>query len=136
MISSEGERLSNGSGQEWHQGIPASGDSDDDYVAVSGSPDPMFLPANAQQRFNSPDGSFEYLDARPGKGIIAVALDAGDNAPNLIATDLAGAARIDGTTIDLGAFEGAFVNFALLHPTLDPDADDNHNGRSNYFDYR
>ncbi len=39
VISAEGEPLSAGSAREWHQGIPASGDADDDYAAVSGSPE-------------------------------------------------------------------------------------------------
>ena len=54
---------------------------------------------------------------------------------NTTSTDLAGAPRFDGT-LDLGALEGNVdATFALLHPTLDPNADDNLNGISNYGDY-
>jgi hypothetical protein len=62
------------------------------------------------------------------------AIDAGDDAANPLDTDLAGLPRRLGT-IDLGAYEGGFITFTSLHPGLDPQADDNRNGRSNFIDY-
>ncbi|MEP4078991.1 choice-of-anchor Q domain-containing protein [Haloferula sp.] len=62
------------------------------------------------------------------------ALDAGDNSASTVLTDLAGNPRIQNTTIDLGAYEGSFVTFALLGFS-NPDGDDNHNGITNFGDY-
>lgn len=64
------------------------------------------------------------------------ALDAGNNAANTSSTDLAGNPRVQGGTIDLGAYEGNVdATFALLHPGLDPDEDANGNGIPNFGDY-
>jgi parallel beta-helix repeat protein len=61
------------------------------------------------------------------------ALDTGNNAANTSNTDLAGNPRKVGT-IDLGAYEGAFVTFAHLGYT-NPSGDANGNGISNFGDY-
>ena len=84
--------------------------------------DPLFVRSN--------DGDLRLLSGSP-------ALNVGNNAANSETLDLAGNNRIQGNTIDLGALEGAItlVNFAILFPSLDPTADDNNNGLSNYTDY-
>ncbi|MEM9480681.1 MAG: hypothetical protein AAGA58_13590 [Verrucomicrobiota bacterium] len=43
--------------------------------------------------------------------------------------------RIRNGTVDLGAFEAEYVNFAELFPTLSRDGDENKNGISNFVDY-
>lgn len=60
------------------------------------------------------------------------ALNAGNNSSNSTTTDLAGNPRKVGT-IDLGAYESQ--GFDFFYPGLDPSADDNGNGLSNYHDY-
>ncbi len=62
-------------------------------------------------------------------------LDIGNNAANSTSHDRAGKARIQNTTIDLGAFESGYVTFAFLHPSLSPSGDENTNGLSNYLEY-
>lgn len=66
------------------------------------------------------------------------ALNAGNNATydaiSPVSTDLAGKPRKIGT-IDLGAFEGPYLNFAYLYPALDPAGDANDNGLTNFLDY-
>lgn len=62
-------------------------------------------------------------------------IDAGENSPANTALDLAGHSRIQDETIDLGAYEGGYVSFAYLHPTLEPTGDNNGNGISNAFEY-
>jgi len=49
--------------------------------------------------------------------------------------DRAGLPRVFGASVDMGAFEGGYTSFALSHPGLDPDLDDNNNGLSNFEDY-
>jgi hypothetical protein len=61
------------------------------------------------------------------------ALNVGNNDANSTATDLAGNPRKVGT-IDLGAYEGAFVTFAHLGYS-DPNGDANGNGITNFGDY-
>jgi hypothetical protein len=63
------------------------------------------------------------------------ALNAGSNALTSDLTDLARRPRIQATTVDLGAFEGAYVSFALLHPGMDPNGDQNGNGLNNLAEY-
>jgi parallel beta-helix repeat protein len=63
------------------------------------------------------------------------ALDAGNNLANPGSLDAAGAARIQNSTVDLGAYEGGFTTFAALYPSLDPAGDANHNGISNLQEY-
>jgi hypothetical protein len=62
-------------------------------------------------------------------------LNAGNNGSNATLLDRAGKTRIQNTTIDLGAFEGGYVTFAFLHPTLSPTGDANGNGISNFLEY-
>jgi hypothetical protein len=82
--------------------------------------DPLTAPTTA--------GDLRLLTGSP-------AIDVGDDSANATTTDLAGNPRKVGT-IDLGAYEGNVdATFALLHPSLDPDGDDNNNGITNYGDY-
>ncbi len=63
------------------------------------------------------------------------AFDAGLNSANPESLDLDGNPRIQGTTIDLGAFEGTSVTFSGLYPGLSPDGDENGNGLTNFVEY-
>lgn len=81
--------------------------------------DPLITPATG--------GDLRLLTGSP-------ALNVGSNNLNNEPLDLAGNPRIQNTTINLGAYEGAFTTFA--HEGFsNPDADDNNNGQSNYLDY-
>jgi hypothetical protein len=88
---------------------------------------------------DSGDGDWEttadndYGDLRLLLG--SPALDVGDNTFNAQALDLAGGPRIVDSVIDLGAYEGAYHLFDTLYPGLDPLADSNGNGLSNFVDY-
>lgn len=62
-------------------------------------------------------------------------LNVGSNAPGSTALDLAGQARIQDGTIDLGAYEGGYVSFSFLHPALAPADDENGNDLSNFLEY-
>lgn len=62
-------------------------------------------------------------------------LNVGNNASNTSLLDRAGRPRLQGTTIDLGAYEGGYVTFGLLHPSLNPNEDSNGNGTSNFTEY-
>jgi parallel beta-helix repeat protein len=61
--------------------------------------------------------------------------DAGSNVSNSSLLDRAGKPRVQNTTIDIGAFEGGYVTFAYLHPSLGPNGDSNGNGLSNFLEY-
>ncbi len=62
-------------------------------------------------------------------------INTGSNLASVGAIDLAGKNRIQQTTVDIGAYEGPYVSFNSLHPTLNPMADANNNGKSNFLDY-
>jgi hypothetical protein len=65
----------------------------------------------------------------------SAASNAGSNAATSDLSDLTSRPRVQGGTVDLGAFEGAYVSFSLLHPDLNPDGDANSNGLSNFAEY-
>ena len=73
------------------------------------------------------------LSLQPG----SPAIDTGDSFGFFGPFDLAGNVRIQNRTIDVGAYEGvsAVIDFLNLFPALDPAADDNNNGLSNFVDY-
>lgn len=85
-----------------------------------GGSDPQFVSPTTDD--------YHLIDGSP-------AINTGTSSQNQESTDLASRPRIQDGQIDLGAYEGAIATFALLHPTLDPQADDNGNGMSNYGDY-
>jgi hypothetical protein len=62
-------------------------------------------------------------------------INAGNNAAISQPLDLAGLPRIQDGTGDLGAFEGGYVTFSGLYPSLLPDGDENQNGVTNYVEY-
>ena len=62
-------------------------------------------------------------------------LNVGNNDFASPAKDLANTPRIQGLTITLGAFEGAYESFSHLYPALDPAADENGNGLTNFLEY-
>jgi len=62
-------------------------------------------------------------------------LNAGNNDFAGAFLDLAGNARIQSFTINLGAFEGAYESFSHLYPALDPTGDVNGNGIVNFVEY-
>jgi hypothetical protein len=63
------------------------------------------------------------------------AINSGLNQVVASAVDLAGRARIQGGTVDMGAYEGGHMDYWHTFPGLDPDGDANGNGRSNFLDY-
>jgi parallel beta-helix repeat protein len=62
-------------------------------------------------------------------------LNSGSNQANSTLLERAGKTRIQDTTIDLGAFEGGYVTFESLHPSLNPTSDTNENGVTNFVEY-
>ncbi|RYD47785.1 MAG: right-handed parallel beta-helix repeat-containing protein, partial [Verrucomicrobiaceae bacterium] len=63
------------------------------------------------------------------------AINTGDNSSSVGSLDLAFRDRLQGAAVDLGAFEGPYVTFGLLYPSLTPGGDANGNGLSNFFEY-
>ena len=114
-------------------------------LATFGSGNISGVPFANRPRFirvpSSGDGSWQtlgdndYGDLRLEEE--SPAIDAGDNSANFESIDLDGLARMEGLVIDLGAYEGITPepSFATLFPDLDPKADDDRNGRSNFLDY-
>ncbi|MEI6603906.1 MAG: right-handed parallel beta-helix repeat-containing protein [Verrucomicrobiota bacterium] len=62
-------------------------------------------------------------------------LNAGNNDFGSPTNDLSGNARIQGISINLGAFEGGYESFSHLYPDLDPAGDNNGNGLTNFLEY-
>ncbi len=62
-------------------------------------------------------------------------LNSGNNEANTTPLERAGKTRIQDTTIDLGAFEGGYVTFKSLHPSLNPSSDTNDNGVTDFVEY-
>lgn len=92
---------------------------------------PIFIRPASPSSSSSPPTTNVDLRLFTGSPVLNV----GDNASNATSLDRAGKTRIQNTTIDLGAFEGAYVTFAFLHPSLAPTADANGNGISNFLEY-
>ncbi|MES2925082.1 MAG: right-handed parallel beta-helix repeat-containing protein [Verrucomicrobiota bacterium] len=92
------------------------------------SNDPKFASALAAGSAPHLGGDLRLLTGSP-------ALDQGNNLAEVGALDASKAARIQNATVDLGAYEGSFVTFALLYPSLASGADANRNGVSNFQEY-
>ncbi len=90
--------------------------------------DPKFASALAAGSAPHSGGNLRLLTGSP-------ALDLGNNLAAIGSLDLSRSSRIQNSTVDLGAYEGFVVTFALLHPSLAPGADDNHNGVTNFQEY-
>lgn len=90
--------------------------------------DPKFATELAAGNAPHSGGNLRLLSGSP-------ALDLGNNLAGIGSLDLTRSARIQNPTVDLGAYEGFFVTFAMLHPTLTTSADDNHNGVTNFQEY-
>lgn len=115
-----------------------------DYCLVGGSPSSLnnldgTLPANNPNFVNpatpvnsdtppSSQTDLRFLTPSP-------VVDVGNNGSNATLLDRAGKARIQGVKIDLGAFEGGYVTFASLHPSLNKTDDTNGNRLSNFLEY-
>ena len=90
--------------------------------------DPKFASALAAGSAPHSGGNLRLLTGSP-------VLDLGNNLAGIGSLDLARSARTQNSTVDLGAYEGFVVTFALLHPSLTPGADSNHNGVTNFQEY-
>jgi len=112
-------------------------------IIFNNSPDtaPALATGSGQNQFGMTDPLFlqnpdlptnDYGDLR--LQLLSPALDAGDDLANTEPLDLDGNTRFSGAAIDLGPYEFQ-QSFATRFLALDPDADDNGNGFSNYFDY-
>jgi Right handed beta helix region len=92
---------------------------------------PNFIAPATPVDSSTPPSAIADLRVYTGSPILNV----GSNAANSAPLDRAGRTRIQNTTIDLGAFEGGYVTFAYLHPTLTQTGDENGNGLSNFLEY-
>lgn len=92
------------------------------------SNDPKFATEIAPPSNPRPEGDLPLLATSP-------ALNVGNNLADVGTVDLAGSPRIQDSTVDLGAFEGGFVTFGSLYPSLSPSEDANHNGIPNLQEY-
>lgn len=92
---------------------------------------PLFVNPAAPVNSSSPPSTSSDLRVF----INSPVLNVGSNVSNFTSLDRAGKARVQNTTIDLGAFEGSYVTFGLLHAGLNPLDDSNGNGISNFSEY-
>lgn len=97
-------------------------------LAGSTANDPAFLEPVLFSSAPNSAGDLRVLTTSP-------VLNVGDNLSNSTNLDRAGKPRIQGTTIDLGAFEAGYVTFSFLHPSLAKTGDENQNGLSNFVEY-
>ena len=130
--------------QQIQKGSFQTADADVDYCLIEGAAstlnnldgtlldnNPDFVNPLNPVDFNSPPSSAADLRVF----INSPVLNVGNNGSTSTLLDRAGKNRVQDTTIDLGAYEGGYVTFALLHPSLDPNDDSNGNGISNFAEY-
>jgi hypothetical protein len=89
---------------------------------------PLFVSAASASAAPTLSGDYRMFQGSP-------TLDVGNNLASVGAIDLVGKNRVQQTIVDMGAYEGPYVSFSSLHPTLNPMADANNNGKSNFLDY-
>lgn len=89
---------------------------------------PQFIEAVVSTNAPTVEGNLRLATGSP-------ALDFGDNAANVTLLDRVSRPRVEGTTIDLGAYESGYVTFTALYPALTTDGDENENGVSNFAEY-
>jgi protocatechuate 3,4-dioxygenase beta subunit len=80
-------------------------------IAASAAPDPAFITAQMRQRFNNPNGEFNYVDARPGTIVLIAESDGyagGRSEPMTILAEQ----RVTGVTVRLE--KGATVSGSLM----------------------
>ncbi len=138
-----GNRSGDGSisSQQIRNGVSSTASTDVDYCLVEGASatsnnldgtlNPKFInPATPTDSTTPPttNSDLRVLTDSP-------VLNVGNNGSNSTLLDRAGRTRIQNATIDLGAFEGGYVTFAFLHPSLTPTGDANGNGLSNFLEY-
>ncbi len=98
-------------------------------AAVISTVDPLFVdPDGADNTEGTADDDLHLAQGSP-------AVNLGDNAAIFESLDLDGNPRIHGNIIDLGPYESVFLTFVAEFPVLDPEADANGNGLTNYHDY-
>ena len=141
-----GNRSGDGSisSQQVRKGNSSTASANVDYCLVEGAPATFnnldgTLPAN-NPKFISPANPVSSTTPPTVSADLRVFIDSsvinvGNNGSNSTPLDRAGKTRIQNTTIDLGAFEGSYVTFTFLHPTLTPTGDANGNGLSNFLEY-
>lgn len=65
----------------------------------------------------------------------STSINEGDSVAMALPVDRAGFPRIQGAAVDLGAYEGGYVTFSGLYPSILPGGDENQNGVSNFVEY-
>ena len=90
--------------------------------------DPKFASAISGASAPHSGGDLRLLATSP-------ALNIGNNLANVGPLDFAGTQRIKSGVVDFGSYEGGYVTFASLYPSLSQLGDENRNGISNYLEY-
>lgn len=135
-IASSVVQGSGGSGGGWASQLGTDGGGNIDI-------DPDFMDAVNFDTFPGPPWDLRLRVGSPAldAGLNAnLPLDFGDvdndmDTAETLPIDLGGLPRVFGSSVDMGAFEGGYTSFALAHPGLDPNVDDNNNGLTNFEDY-
>jgi len=136
VISSSIIQGSTGSGASWATALGADGGGNLDVDPLFITPvDPAVFPSpswDLRLRIGSPAHNAGLNASLPAD---TADLDGDLDTAEPLPLDLAGAPRIFGAAVDVGAFEGGYTTFALTHPGLDPGLDANNNGLTNFDEY-